>query len=200
MSAEEEVLALEHANAEGRVSSRRPSGAGSRYVEVPAASIMEVLDSIGEKVAAKGGKKNTGVHGREVVVDIFPPRTDVCVRVYTSLAAGADAVRGCGEDAVRLVPGYHGKARDGRERFLPLGKGPRIYRTAPTKLPAEERVKVFLDRLTEALRGAYQQAREWPSCPDCEAAMVLRQNRTKGTQFWGCTKYPECKGTRRHEG
>lgn len=36
-----------------------------------------------------------------------------------------------------------------------------------------------------------------PQCPDCGRAMVLRtakSGRNAGTQFWGCSDYPECKG------
>lgn len=37
-----------------------------------------------------------------------------------------------------------------------------------------------------------------PACPKCGALMALRTARagkTPGSQFWGCTGYPECKGT-----
>jgi four helix bundle suffix protein len=39
---------------------------------------------------------------------------------------------------------------------------------------------------------------EPPACPKCGALMALRtakSGKTPGSQFWGCTKYPECKGT-----
>lgn len=35
-----------------------------------------------------------------------------------------------------------------------------------------------------------------PACPRCEATMVLRTSRKDGSQFWGCPKYPGCRGTR----
>lgn len=38
-----------------------------------------------------------------------------------------------------------------------------------------------------------------PSCPGCASAMVLRtakRGANAGSEFWGCTKYPACKGTR----
>ncbi|WP_255612677.1 RecQ family ATP-dependent DNA helicase [Alcanivorax sp. 1008] len=41
-----------------------------------------------------------------------------------------------------------------------------------------------------------------PSCPKCGSAMMLRMARkgqNAGNQFWGCTKYPGCKGTRHFE-
>jgi len=37
-----------------------------------------------------------------------------------------------------------------------------------------------------------------PACPQCGALMALRtakSGKTPGSQFWGCTDYPKCKGT-----
>jgi restriction system protein len=34
-----------------------------------------------------------------------------------------------------------------------------------------------------------------PICPLCAAAMVRRTRRSDSTPFWGCSKYPRCKGT-----
>jgi len=37
-----------------------------------------------------------------------------------------------------------------------------------------------------------------PKCPQCGELMALRtarQGKNDGSQFWGCTKYPNCKGT-----
>lgn len=35
-----------------------------------------------------------------------------------------------------------------------------------------------------------------PSCPKCGKEMQLRANRRTNEQFWGCTSYPSCRGTR----
>ena len=38
-----------------------------------------------------------------------------------------------------------------------------------------------------------------PDCPDCGSEMVRRTARTgrnAGNDFWGCSDYPECRGTR----
>lgn len=37
-------------------------------------------------------------------------------------------------------------------------------------------------------------------CPDCGGEMLLRTNRQNGDKFWGCKKYPECRGTRDSSG
>lgn len=35
-----------------------------------------------------------------------------------------------------------------------------------------------------------------PTCPKCGASMVKRLNRQTKDHFWGCAKYPACRGTR----
>lgn len=35
-----------------------------------------------------------------------------------------------------------------------------------------------------------------PDCPTCGAPMTKRTNRRSHDTFWGCTKYPDCRGTR----
>lgn len=54
-------------------------------------------------------------------------------------------------------------------------------------------------RLAErSRRKAGGSAEQIPPCPKCEKPMVLRTARNgdnAGKQFWGCSAYPECKGT-----
>jgi ssDNA-binding Zn-finger/Zn-ribbon topoisomerase 1 len=33
-------------------------------------------------------------------------------------------------------------------------------------------------------------------CPICGAVMVARINSEDGTEFWGCSRFPSCQGTR----
>ena len=45
-------------------------------------------------------------------------------------------------------------------------------------------------------------AAEMPNCPKCNRVMCLRtakQGTNTGSQFWGCSGYPECKGTRKYQ-
>jgi len=45
--------------------------------------------------------------------------------------------------------------------------------------------------------GGTDQEQKIPECPICGNLMVLRtakSGKTAGKQFWGCSKYPECKG------
>jgi four helix bundle suffix protein len=53
-------------------------------------------------------------------------------------------------------------------------------------------------RLEHRAKQSSSQPDPIPSCPLCNAQMALRTAKTgkgAGRQFWGCTRYPECKGT-----
>jgi four helix bundle suffix protein len=48
-----------------------------------------------------------------------------------------------------------------------------------------------------------QQKAKLPDCPLCGKLMALRtarQGKNAGSQFWGCTGYPDCKGARKLDG
>jgi hypothetical protein len=167
----------------------------ARFVAVSAALMLSALRSIGEKVVAKGGAVVEGLQGSEIVFDITPPGSPAFVRIYTSLARGAADVRDCGEDAVRVVVMAN---VDGRAK--PLAKSRRIYRTAPGRLSDEARQAAFIERMTDALRDHYREARSIEKCPECGAPLALREPKSNGKQFTpflGCTRFPTCKGSKR---
>jgi len=168
----------------------------ARYVEIPADALLGELAKVTAGVRSKGGKVEERTDGREVVFEITPPERITFVRVYTSLARGADAVRDCGEDAVRLVLGAYIPGLGNIPVFKPLAKSRRIYRTAP-KGSDEERVAAFLERFKEALRDSYRAALHAPTCPSCKLApMAERSTKDGGRKFLGCVRFPECRGTR----
>jgi ssDNA-binding Zn-finger/Zn-ribbon topoisomerase 1 len=37
-------------------------------------------------------------------------------------------------------------------------------------------------------------------CPECGGPMISRANTKTGQRFWGCRKYPDCRGTRNTDG
>lgn len=41
---------------------------------------------------------------------------------------------------------------------------------------------------------------EETTCPECGGKMISRKNASTGQRFWGCKRYPECKGTRNTDG
>jgi restriction system protein len=57
-----------------------------------------------------------------------------------------------------------------------------------------------LIRSTKSTAPAATSARpgDQPRCPKCDGSMALRtarRGRNSGKQFWGCARYPECRGT-----
>ena len=38
-----------------------------------------------------------------------------------------------------------------------------------------------------------------PSCPNCSAPMVKRTRRSDGSKFWGCSTFPNCRGSRSYD-
>lgn len=170
--------------------------AKKRFVAVPADRLVKTLDDVGAKVIGAGGFANWKTAGRERVFEYGPPGPAGVVRVFTTLAVGADTARGCGADAVRIVVGYvndnHGF--DGPKvtpKFRPLEKGKKMLRTAPRD--SADRVGTFLERLTGALRAAYARARDVRSCPKCGGVLATRKS--KHGPFLGCTAYPDCRHT-----
>jgi ssDNA-binding Zn-finger/Zn-ribbon topoisomerase 1 len=63
--------------------------------------------------------------------------------------------------------------------------------TFPLDIMNDEEFDEFLDSLE-----AYRPFGENSKCPRCESPMVRRQNRITLVYFYGCSKYPSCKGTR----
>ena len=61
----------------------------------------------------------------------------------------------------------------------------------------------FREQLTAARVKARSEQENAPVCPDCGEAMTKRIAQSgvyRGKEFWGCTGYPNCKGTREMEG
>ncbi len=62
-----------------------------------------------------------------------------------------------------------------------------------TSLPHVKRLKTWRENLTERFRDWKSMACELP-CPLCGGLLLLRKS--KRGKFYGCAKYPTCKGTR----
>lgn len=117
----------------------------SRYVAVPAHAIRSRLLSAGFTLLPGSGE--------EVYERRHARHKDFAVKVYTSLPRGGESVRGCGEDAIRVVairyyawsPGNSGH----HQRLLAHGleSEARVYRTGT--------VEGVLERMIERARDAY---------------------------------------------
>lgn len=60
----------------------------------------------------------------------------------------------------------------------------------------------FREKLTEVRREVRAQQEGAPTCPECGKPMKRRKagaGRNAGKEFWGCTGYPSCRGTKQIE-
>lgn len=66
-----------------------------------------------------------------------------------------------------------------------------------SQLAAFEQTGGFSERLTTRRLAAREEARDAapaPTCPQC--AQPMRRRKSAKGEFWGCSAYPECKGTK----
>jgi hypothetical protein len=91
--------------------------------------------------------------------------------VFTGIEYGVSRKKG--KDAIRVALMHSGKVL--------------------TSLPHVKRVTTWKENLTERLRSWRSMASDQP-CPDCGGLLVLR--RSKRGSFYGCAKYPACRGKR----
>ena len=81
--------------------------------------------------------------------------------------------------------------------FLGISLPPRPLR--PARSTVLRPVVVPMPRRTNTTRVQSGPAGATPSCPSCGKRMVKRTARRgprRGGQFWGCSQYPSCRGTR----
>ena len=107
----------------------------SRYVEVPAAAIRE-------RLAAAGFSLLPASHGEEVYQRTHKVDSRYTIKVYSSIQRGAQAARGCGADAIRVVALF-----TPRDKTYPIFKSARVYRTGS--------VAAVLERMIERAREGY---------------------------------------------
>lgn len=120
-----------------------------RYVEVSRERMEAFLQE-------KGFRRE--VQSREVVyIRDHHLDKNVKVKVYTTLTAGANQVRECGADAIRVVTIFD----NGQGKSFGVGKFPKLLRTASEDLTEEQRVQAVLDRLYDRMREAYARANEF---------------------------------------
>ncbi|MDP3768836.1 MAG: 3'-5' exonuclease, partial [Dehalococcoidia bacterium] len=147
---------------------------GARFVPVKLASLRAELEPQGWTFQLPAARE-----GDQYIAERKLDRGCV-IRCYTSIPVGSDRVRDCAEDSIRLVllgPGACG--------LVPVGeKEPWVCRTKGWRATLAKRVA----GLVEAL-GAL------PACPACGSVCRPRRSRD-GRSFYGCARYPECRGSR----
>lgn len=120
--------------------------------------------------------------------------TQVRVQVVRELF-GVMVARGATGAFVVTSGGFSPDARAFAEgRNITLVDGQKLF-----GLIQQARASSAALRNTPPVRQSSQHAQQAPDCPKCSAPMVRRtaqKGPNAGSQFWGCSRYPSCRGTR----
>jgi len=154
---------------------------GTRYVERTREEVEGLFHEMGFKEVDLPGCNEMVFERGVIQVESDPNRqhadTGLVIRAYTSVAR--NGTRECGADAGRVI-------LVDRETGKGVWKSSRCYRT-----------KSFLDNMRKRCREAWKAASTLPECPVCKGRMVARAKKgQKKPSFYGCAKYPGCRGTR----
>lgn len=98
------------------------------------------------------------------------------IAVFTSISDGE--TRRKGKDAARVVV-----INDLTDKIVWSSK--RVHRT-----------KNFLQNIRARCRLAYRATGNVVRCPRCDGYMVIRENKASGNEFYGCSTFPLCKGSK----
>lgn len=112
------------------------------------------------------------VYGKGFRLGIHP----VTLRVYSSIQRGT--ARSVGNDSIKVCLIL--RRPDGEIRGI--GKTKRVHRVKGWRTNLKKRITDMVDSIKDIVL-----------CPKCEMPMSKRNGKT---EFWGCTDYPQCKGTR----
>jgi hypothetical protein len=144
----------------------------TQYHEIEESEMESFMDS-------KGFQRITLPNTTEIVYGkVISPR--VTLRVYSSILESKHGARGNGEDAIRCVL----VAKQHNDEI-------RIFHTSMRV----HRVKGWKKNLENRMKETSEVPVEWCSCG---RIMILRENKAKKSQFWGCSGYPECRVTKQY--
>lgn len=100
------------------------------------------------------------------------------------------------KDRVALLEGYRWQLRAG-------GSGRTEARSAEPHVDAPATTVQHSNQPVAGGQASAGVDPHAPSCPDCGSPMTKRtahKGKNAGNQFWGCSRYPDCKGTRPLQG
>jgi restriction system protein len=114
----------------------------------------------------------------------------ICVGAYTpdavAFAQGKPIELVTGEALLALVRSGQGAASADKPR------APKVANARPERGSRVDSSPQSAAAPAEATAGTFQPTEV--ECPRCAAPMVKRKNRKNGEEFWGCSKFPGCRG------
>lgn len=120
------------------------------------------------------------VNAGELVVETedFAPSVDhIILRCFTTVSKKSKKARSKGSDAIRLVVWDKDVDR-------PIGGREKTLRIKTWRKNLGDKIDDLMNRQDEVITR----------CPNCNSTMVRRES--EYGEFFGCRRYPQCKGTR----
>lgn len=142
----------------------------SRFQPISLTEMQEFLEPQGFKIIPNLPKTREIVFGKVVAPDL-------CLRIYTTIEPSGES-RDCGSDAIRFVLVWRNPETSDVKK---IGGDKKCLRVTGWRENMQKRI----DRWNE-MKGQ--------DCPRCGSPMCLRNGRNG--KFYGCSQYPNCKGTR----
>lgn len=114
----------------------------------------------------------------ELVYEAYSKKQTFTIRVFSSLDKRTGKARKKGSDAIRVVLLH-------TESDRPVMGQKRVHR-----------IQTFCKNLQNRISNIVGNKDNITYCPRCDSIMVVRESKKTGNKFYGCTSYPDCKGTR----
>jgi DNA helicase-2/ATP-dependent DNA helicase PcrA len=160
------------------------TGQGGRYTEIWVGEFAALLKPLGftEAFAADNPSMNQIVFERPFQAE----GGTTFIKIYTSIPLGEKSTREVGEDSIKVAAVFFDASS---QKTKPLHR----------KLPYACRTRGW--RVTLLTRIEEVAARLIVKCPRCGAPMAERKKQEGMTTstFFGCVRYPDCRGTRSGE-
>lgn len=118
----------------------------------------------------------------ELVYEAYSKQETFTVRIFSSLSKSTGKAREKGSDAIR-VQVIH------TESDRPVMAQKRV-----------NRIQTYCKNLRKRIRNIVGNKEHLNYCPRCDSLLVLRENKSDGSKFYGCLGYPDCRHTEPYNG
>jgi len=156
-----------------------------KFVEFTKQDVDELLEVDPFGKPAEGSKLRfyrISIEGTRELVYAKKVGEDMSLRIYSTVENGLSRPKGT--DAIRVVLFWKEEA-DSVPKLIGMER--KVLRVEGWRNNLLERIKTWHEMLG-------------PDCRQCKSPTVYRKGRGKNSYFFGCVKYPECRGTAPHKG
>ncbi len=120
------------------------------------------------------------------------PRKTIIHRKRTVISSKPSIVRNCRFCSDELLLGENW-TESRKNKCDYICRTCRSLKEPPARIKRPKAIRPLVNKKSTKLKKTAVAKKE---CPYCYSRMILRKNSNDGTKFWGCSKFPKCRGTR----